>query len=81
MATASDGVGLCYLSRENEPISDATILAVAAKTHVHTRDYFAVEYLDVSFDEYDNEYENCMRNRLDTAINIYRQWHNKDRLP
>ena len=80
MATASDGVGLCYLSRENEPISDATILAVAAKTHVHTRDYFAVEYLDVSFDEYDNEYENCMRNRLDTAINIYRQWHNKDRL-
>ena len=80
MASASDGGDLCYLSRQNEPISDATILAVATKTQVHTRDYFAVDYLDVSFDEYDNEYENCMHNRLDTAINIYRQWHNKDRL-
>ena len=80
MASAIDGTGLCYLSRQNEPIPDATILAVAAKTHVHTRDYFTVEYLDVSFEEYDNEYENCMHNRLHTAINIYRQWHNKDRL-
>ena len=80
MASASNDLGLCYLSGRNEPISDATILAVALKTHVHTRDYFAVEYLDVTFDEYDNEYENCRHNSLDTAINVYRQWQNKDRL-
>ena len=80
MASASNGVGLCYLSGLNEPISDGTILAVAFKTHVYARDYFAVEYLDVTFDEYDNELANCRHNSLKTAINIYRQWRNKDRL-
>ena len=79
MACASNGVGLCYLSGLNEPISDATILAVASKTHMHTRD-FAVEYLGFTFDEYNNEYENCRHHSFDTAINIYRQWQNKDRL-